>query len=238
MAQPLWKPVWRLLKNRATYDPAILLSYPEKPPNPNLKRFLHPSAHCGAIYKPSYGRKAPPSPAHPLNQTSSSLSSALTPSHITRNWHNAIQRPKTPQWNDYFRQRPRNPGLCSRPWGGLPGCQTQAGGKVSPGQPKVAAGSKDEKPVRGKLEKARELRVKGSSENVLKMRAHQASKMFSKATPSSTDWFLIWPIGGGSSTTRDSENSVGCRSLWSHRDRHGRSKPQGLSSRPAAPERH
>lgn len=115
MAQPLWKPVWRLLKNRATYDPAILLSYPEKPPNPNLKRFLHPSAHCGAIYKPSYGRKAPLSPAHPLNQTSSSLSSALTPSHITRNWHNAIQRPKKPQWNDYFLQRPGTPGSVPAP---------------------------------------------------------------------------------------------------------------------------
>ena len=54
MVQPLWRTVWRFLKNlkiELPYDPAIPLLgiYPEKMKT-NSKRYMYPSVHSSTIY--------------------------------------------------------------------------------------------------------------------------------------------------------------------------------------------
>ena len=52
LIQPLWRTVWRFLKELKTelpYDPAIpLLGIPRE--NYNSKRHMHPNVHCNTIY--------------------------------------------------------------------------------------------------------------------------------------------------------------------------------------------
>lgn len=91
----------------------------------------------------------------------------------------------------------------------------------------MATGSKEEEHGRGRLEEASRTGFRVFLQECAEDMP-QVSKMFPKATPSSTDWFLIWP-GGGSSTTRDSENAMGCHCPWSHRTGRGRSELQGVS---------
>ena len=53
LVQPLWKIVWSFLKKteiELPYDPAIPLLVLEENENTNLKRYVHPYAHCSILY--------------------------------------------------------------------------------------------------------------------------------------------------------------------------------------------